>query len=755
MTFFELLFEIYKNNSSIAGIILYVAACAAFVTLAEKAGWMKDVKENLRLVRWQVIFGIVISIHICSILFVSNRVLPKVYYGYVLLADVIVSVAGYLYLKYVPSKMMRRMKRIVEEKRMDKVAVYQALSDVDQRKLTKAEQRYWKRQYGYVLYNLGSVDKALAFMKETEEENTAWYDMFLSLHDEAKGDFEQCEMHLKQAYAESERCEDSVKIQILNNYGRLCRIAGNNEEAWKRYSDAANLLTPGMDSLLIQIVYSNLIMQSCVTKRADILQQLLDEYKGYLNFNKVEDFIDYQNVELVVARQLEDNVKIREIIEQGYDTGMKKLRTQENWEKRLHFEVTTLRIAHMAKLELRQYLEDIRADLALFGQLAMPQRYYLLKEIHICYGMPPFLEPDFVEEYSDVFDLADNYMVEEAKTDLEQYILDLPDVAVYEYCSAQMEIALLEKLKENYCFDEFYERARNVRDTYERNELRLSAMHQSISIADEILSIYNSNQFCDILHERQLREALGYADQIASNIKYHPAYADAFLKLSFGYIRLEEYELGLKYYRAFMECNIGMKHFGNGLDGNLKFIRLVLDVYEYDKLLKELKTNDKEKFKLSERAREWIEAYPLHTSNEDTTLLFGGLLKREPVLAKYVEYTQNINGEPKRKKHFWLCYAPMPTEDYRQSVIEIDMRMDELSEEPTPGYKLFFPNCHPLQSGQSDWLHKHVVKTKEHPVCIGFPRTIFPEKMPGSTQISYLAEIRNVLWSMRSLESDK
>lgn len=81
-------------------------------------------------------------------------------------------------------------------------------------------------------------------------------------------------------------------------------------------------------------MYSNLIGQSCVMGcPEDEIRRLLEQYKYYINNKNLEDVIEYNNTEMLVAREKGDIQRQKELIEQGYNFLYPKL-AKSNKKKR-------------------------------------------------------------------------------------------------------------------------------------------------------------------------------------------------------------------------------------------------------------------------------------------------------------------------------------------------------------------------------------------------------------------------------------
>ncbi len=744
-TVIELLFDYFRENHRVAALLIYTAALLTAAGVIYRSGRWKGYGKTLR---GRLSLGLVIALHLISIEGYFHAGLSLRYGWLIFAGNLAVDACVGMFLKYVPSRAMQKMKHLMQKERQDPIKAYQELTLIDTEKLSAKDQNYWKQRYGYLLIELGSIRKAAEWIRETNEKDSAWYKMFLSLQAEANGNLEKAKKKMKQALnALKEKEDDEIRMQIFNNYGRMCRIYGNHLEAFQYYGKAADLIRQKTDKDLIHIIYSNLILTACVLKKSqEEIRRLWEEYRNFLNEKRAEDRIALENLKIEFGEQ----EMTREFAQKSYDEMQKLLAPESMREKRICYEVSSLRVIHMAMGDPKPVLDAISRDMEAILQTELPQRYYLMKEIHSFPQMPPLPEEWLLERYKTVFETAEHYMKEQAGEDLERHLASLPAIAVYAYGNTQMELAGLEQIQENYDFSAFYARALSVRSTYEENMLKLEAMMCSLRIVDELFSAPNVDENGDTVREDALKEALEYAEKTAQLLQAHPAYAEAFLKLAYGYIRLCEYEKGSGYYRRFQKCNVAAEHYTVWVQHNIRFVQVVSRVEEYRKILKQLKHDQREKNRLSEQARKWLEQYP-ECSDEEVTLLFGGLLKEVPVLAKRLRWLEAAEGGVLLpKQHFWLCYAPDNGADFTQTVLELDLCMDRVAGKSDAKRILYFPERHPLQTQTSALLYAH--REQENPAELLFLQCVFPEKNKDGTW-TYLAELRNLIWKRSEIES--
>ncbi|MCM1157436.1 MAG: hypothetical protein NC300_04075 [Bacteroidales bacterium] len=737
-TIFDIFSDIFEDNRCALVYLLYVAVGIA---LYMNPKW--EIRGYLRSPRWKWVTAAVILGHLLSIglVFACGW---QTNIGFILL--VLAGNAGidfllFFWLKKVPDKERKRLEEILEKK-SDLLREYYAVTALNEAVMIPPDLKRYKRVLYHLLCQMGDIQRAYNIMTEEETENSPERLMYESVLEEVKGHLVQAEEKMKAALDLSdEKKNRKLHIQLLNNYGRNCRIRGNSEEAAFYYNKAKELLQPGDTKELIHNVYYNYIANECFLGRdLERLTLLKREYQAMLDMENFYDIVEYRNLELFLAKQTHDRELTVKVIENGMEMIRGKLQ-EEEMIKRLNYEVSSFRLAHTSGVDVRPCLEAIRNDFGILKELAMPERYYLIKELHIAVREEAVLPEQMREEFSDIFDYAVDYIEHKAKADLQKYIQTLPESAVYAYGHAQEEIVGIERYQERYSYSDCRKRMLSVRDTYERRELEAEAMRVSLNWADENFQLLNVDDNMEVIHRDEVREALEYAERIVKGLLYHPAFAEDYLRLAFCYMHLYEYQKGKQYYRQFAECNIAPEHYTPWMQGNIEFVRVMTFVDDVQTELIRLKTDKEALLALSPKAKQWIAAYP-ESSSEDITLLWGSFFvgNRYPIHAKML-YWRDADGGM-RDSYFWLIMPQILWNGTMEIAFELDMAYPQISEEDAVDFhkRIFFADTHPLQTKKSIWLQRLLAKQVQIS-DIECKNRFFPTQYPDG-RITYLEEIR-------------
>lgn len=730
-TVFEFLLNQTGKNVILTGCILYIIMLLAGYEALNKS-W--QLREYFRIPRWRN--SIAAAAAVPFFLIVGIGMIPKTYWQ----ADAVLLILGagtigaliWNLLKR-PSKEKLHMDKLYKDNK-NPIETYRQFLEINVSNLTPKEQLTWKRRKYFLLYQLGAMGKAMELVKETEKMGSAQAVFFEAIEAELAGNMETSERKMKLALDKTAdtKQEHFLREQILNNYGRCCRIRGNAREADAYYRRAVEELRLPEEKSLVEVLYTNFIFNLCVLRETpQIVSEWMEKYRNLLDMNCIEDQIKYSNFELEVARQQENEEKCCKLIEESFCNTMKLVSAES---ERLVYEATSLRMAHTAGANYIPCLVEIRKDLQDFGKLKMPERYLMIKEIHILFRPETRIAPEVHAEYADVEEFADSYIRYQAKKDLTEYAKKLPVEAVYEYCRIQTELAGIERYQEVYSYEDCEERLQSVRDTYEHNGLLMDALRCSLHMADENFYLKNMDRTLMPKYRERLQEALIYAEKIVQGVKLHPGCAECFVQLAFYYLRLHQYEKCSSYMERFEKCKLAQEHYTPWMREMLQIAAFMSKVQDIQKRLMAWKTDKAKQIELSPAAREWLQRYP-NTDSMETTLLWGGLLGYETVFAKRKIWLNETGAV----EHCWLCIQAFLEHQITVTVLELDMTYGQL-EEADEGQMLFVPGMHPLESGSSIVLREDQEKTGMIVLDVQRGTFTFPER-DAEGKMTVLGEI--------------
>ncbi|MBN2927597.1 MAG: hypothetical protein JTJ12_09260 [Eubacterium sp.] len=702
----NLFYELSDHNRTVLIFLVYFAILIiGYRFLSEK----KRLNEYLRAIRWRASFCLMIFGHIFLILEYRNIIYIKNICTWQLaVANIVLDMLLLVNLKFFPSRIQKKLDRLKSGWGVDLIEEYKELQSMKLSHMTPKEQLLWNRKYYINLYMIGSVNKSIEIMEKTEEKDSVRSRMLYSLRAETLGNVDDARKEMIKAIDAIGPGEEALRVQLYNDIARCDQFCENSDQALRYFSKAADSIDSKTDIFIIHIVYSNLIGQSCVMGcPEDEIRRLLEQYKYYINNKNLEDVIEYNNTEMLVAREKGDIQRQKELIEQGYNFLYPKL-AKSNKKKAIAYNVSVLKMAHMAQMSPEKYLNVVKEEWECICKMPYHEKYYLMKELWIFKIEPPQVTDQLLQKYAEIFSYVENYIKNEAEMDLENYLKEIPDETIYAQGHTLQEIVWLQKWKDNYDFSVVHRKMRSVIDLYRSHSLRLEAVIVAGNLIDELLSVQNLCDGYTLKYPDIMEEELKKLSAEMQNVRAHAGMAEVYLKISYGYVYIHAYEAANKYYNEFLKCGMNPNHFSIWTKYNLQFIQMVCKIWRIKAELLSLKENAQKDTNLSEESKEWLKNYP-DISSEEMVVLTAIALKQEVVNVKIVGWVeQTSSGIMLNYNHWWMVWGETEVVNDENAIMEIDLCYNQISEKGDMDKLIFYPGMHPLEVRNEQWVRTHV-----------------------------------------------
>ena len=702
----NLFYELSDHNRTVLIFLVYFAILIiGYRFLSEK----KRLNEYLRAIRWRASFCLMIFGHIFLILEYRNIIYIKNICTWQLaVANIVLDMLLLVNLKFFPSRIQKKLDRLKSGWGVDLIEEYKELQSMQLSHMTPKEQLLWNRKYYINLYMIGSVNKSIEIMEKTEEKDSVRSRMLYSLRAETLGNVDDARKEMIKAIDAIGPGEEALRVQLYNDIARCDQFCENSDQALRYFSKAADSIDSKTDIFIIHIVYSNLIGQSCVMGcPEDEIRRLLEQYKYYINNKNLEDVIEYNNTEMLVAREKGDIQRQKELIEQGYNFLYPKL-AKSNKKKAIAYNVSVLKMAHMAQMSPEKYLNVVKEEWECICKMPYHEKYYLMKELWIFKIEPPQVTDQLLQKYAEIFSYVENYIKNEAEMDLENYLKEIPDETIYAQGHTLQEIVWLQKWKDNYDFSVVHRKMRSVIDLYRSHSLRLEAVIVAGNLIDELLSVQNLCDGYTLKYPDIMEEELKKLSAEMQNVRAHAGMAEVYLKISYGYVYIHAYEAANKYYNEFLKCGMNPNHFSVWTKYNLQFIQMVCKIWRIKAELLSLKENAQKDTNLSEESKEWLKNYP-DISSEEMVVLTAIALKQEVVNVKIVGWVeQTSSGIMLNYNHWWMVWGETEVVNDENAIMEIDLCYNQISEKGDMDKLIFYPGMHPLEVRNEQWVRTHV-----------------------------------------------
>lgn len=702
----NLFYELSDHNRTVLIFLVYFAVLIiSYKLLSEK----KKLNEYLRAVRWRVSFCLMIFGHVFLILEYRNIIYIKNICTWQLaLANIVLDMLLLINLKFFPSRMQKKLDTLKSGWGVDLIEEYKALQSMKIFRMTPKERLLWNRKYYMNLYMIGSVNKSIEIMEKTEAKDSVRSRMLYSLRAEALGNMDDARKEMFKAIDAIGPDEETLRVQLYNDIARYDQFCENSDQALRYFRKAANSIDSETDILVIHIVYSNLIRQSCVMGcPEDEIRRLLEQYKHYINDKNLEDVIEYNNTEMLVAREQGDIQRQKELIEQRYNFLYPKL-AKSNKKKAITYNVSVLKMAHMVQMSPEKYLDVVKEEWEYICKVPYHEKYYLMKELWLFRIEPPQVADQLLQKYVKIFSYVESYIKNEAEMDLEDYLKEIPDEAIHAQGHALQEIVWLQKWKDNYNFSVVCRKMRSVIDLYRSHSLRLEAVIVAGNLIDELLSVQNLCDGYTLKYPDIMEEELRELSVEMQNVRAHAGIAEVYLKISYGYVYIHAYEAANKYYNEFLKCGMNPNHFSVWTKYNLQFIQMVCKIWRIKAGLLSLKENAQKDTNLSEESKEWLKNYP-YISSEEMVVLTAIALKQEVVNVKIVGWAERTScGIVLNHRHWWMVWGETLVVNDENAIMEVDLCYDQISEKGDIDKIVFAPGMHPLEVRNEQWVRAHV-----------------------------------------------
>lgn len=544
---------------------------------------------------------------------------------------------------------------------------------------------YQKRRF-YLLVELGSLRKARIYLEEICPQKGAFYHFSLHILAFRSGD-------IKSAFQEIQAAEDSrdfkssslLQFQIIMNYG-VCYAAEQNyllaDDYYRKAIAFYNDRKLHNNELLGILYYNFAFNQLRLNSSAENWKISLDECQSKLNMKKTDAQICMLNLRLELLRQTEAPKEIIDELLQGALSTIKgcKLPTKNQ----VLFASSAARVAWAAQANPIPCLNFLNDNLSIIESLSAEQRYHLYTNLDILFHD---LHGPVNDSFAKLRTRVSDYLKTDAERDLQQWQNGLPEEAVYARCNCLNEMAILHKNRTPYHRDSVITFQQNTIRLYHDNGLHLGELHTRQDVIDELLDEHNLDKDYRPVCADEVRKHLLLTGDLLSRLEGHPAVAEAYIRLGYYYLRLDDYVQSLNYVRLFWNTNISVQHFAPWLRRYYAVLLLHMRVILFDQAIKEA-AKDKRLFSLDKNIRNWFSTYPQHDGTLEALLL--GRFLSIPVEKTKIWIPM---GENNPQRHTWLWIPKLE--------LNIDLTYPQFFDDQFCQCIFFYKNHHPFEAETS------------------------------------------------------
>ena len=261
-------------------------------------------------------------------------------------------------------------------------------------------------------------------------------------------------------------------------------------------------------------------------------------------------------------RQKKDKEKLLSAIGQGRSLLYPKMTEPQ----KLVYDISELRIRWNSQLLSPAYLAHIEHQLDKYLLLDLTERYRTLKEIH--FVLERLEEMNDLGHFLPFFERV-SYSLIGMKSEIENYLLSLPEYCVNEKCYWLKELAAVQRIdRRNYDFEQVLQRLNDLKDTLLKYENYLEALTVGLDISDEAM-FQKKNEIVWQSVQQTIKE-LG-------RFKGHPVEAGCFIRIAYYAFVVGQYQCAEKYFNRFEETGVSPKHFADWIQKYYAYLVLKLN----------------------------------------------------------------------------------------------------------------------------------------------------------------------------------
>ena len=385
-----------------------------------------------------------------------------------------------------------------------------------------------------------------------------------SMFAEKRGEFESARQNLLSAVSDFNDLKDIHLAVVYNNLGRMEKTLGNITNVIHYYQKSAELARELGEKNLIHTVYPNIVDTYLLRGERSNAVSFFERYSELIDPHSVDDLLSFSNYCLEYARQTNDRSLFLEALEKGRKEILPMLSAGEQ----LTFEVTELRIRWNNQFGWDEKLSWLTSHLTVYIELDFPIRYYCVKEIFSI--LRELLRRNGLGQFAALFKQVLEFMGE-ARRDIDQHLLRLPDSCVDERCFWEKEKAFLRHMDisghsqmdlMNFC-EGIFEHLRNVKDIQLQHGNPLSAIEADLNIADECMNLMQIIREPAIIPNlrRTMEKHLTDACKDLERFRRHPASNEYLLRTARYALFLGDQNRAKEYFDDFLRSKISIHHY--------------------------------------------------------------------------------------------------------------------------------------------------------------------------------------------------
>lgn len=548
---------------------------------------------------------------------------------------------------------LKKVKQLADSKNIhyNIVAAWKLLQSLSPKNMIPKRRKDYKRYRIFLLIKLGNIS-AVDVIIDAFKGDKAYYHLMQYIKYYSMGKITEAAKEIKSAEEVCTADSDPILyVQILTNRGvsHVCMM--NYKLADDYFYKAAEYYKKYKikDKELMETIYYNYAFNKA-SMGDDVWQEVLKEYKSFLDLKGLNDCISYFNIKMELLRQTgAKRVVIEKTVQESF---LQIMKFKFSRGRKCIFVSSVVRMAWSARINPSEYLNALTENLETLKDLPMPARYNALKDIDLMFKD---LHGGITEIHDELGKTANYYMINQAVDDLESYRKNLPEEAVLEKCFCYMEAAGLQKrFSRAYDSSKVLSYLKNAIALYHENFLFVDEHICRMAVMDELCGSENLDNDYKLANPEEMRNQLNAIETFLPYLVEHNVLAEFCLRLSFYCMHLDDYDKCVVYYNKFKKTRVSLKHFAPWLHRYHMITSFTVRAIYFMKAIEKAKESKKLVVYVSE-VQEWFKTYPNHDGKLASMLLgqFFGYVRAIPLKQKtWIEPISNNGNSP--RSHLWL-----------------------------------------------------------------------------------------------------
>lgn len=583
-------------------------------------------------------------------------------------------------------KSFRRQVNEMKRKSSNPIELWKVYKDAQITKFFPKQRDQYYKECSNLMIQLGDLPKAEKYIELIHEKSSNFKNMYYQYVELINGNTidESLNKAHNTVFQDNER---QIEIVMTLNKGVYYTEKQNYLNAQACYKECIRLIDKyGDKNNLLPLVYGNYVKNSAEGKNIAVsdCQKVIDEYEKRIDRENVNEYLTFANDVMVAYRKMcvpleEMNRLFEQVVKH-----VNELKLTD--EQSLLFNISCIRIAIDEGINSAPYLDEVLEKRSCINELKMPARFEAYKSLD-----QDFHFIHFPDKYKDLIEQVKVYLNHKVIEDLNEYLSQLPEEAVYKkgYMILQKATVSLNLQKEG--INAFKSIVGNAITLYHDHLLKGRELNTYLFILRQM----SLSEHCDesILFQDQKYATLiiNKVIEMLRDIKDKNVLAPTYLQLSFFYTCLNDLENCYKYYRLFQKCDCSLRQYNIETRGLFKLADLLSKVLVFMHAV-ELVTQRVDLKNEPESIQQWFKNC-LYSDGFILSVLLGHYLSYEQIEIHGVS-TGDDKDAPKWF-HTWLVCND----------IEIDCTLKQFKNEEGNDRIYFASGTHPFKKVTSHILN--------------------------------------------------